>query len=53
MGKYNFKKNEEENYLVQVFVKNVQCEGIQNKIDLHTGFTHLVVGDKNEVFELF
>lgn len=39
-------KNEEENYIVQEFDKDVQCEGIPSKVYLHVGLIHLIVGNK-------
>lgn len=53
MGRNKLKKNEEEIYIIQTFVKNVQYEVISSRILLHLGLTHLIVGDGNEVVEFF
>jgi hypothetical protein len=46
-------KWEEENYIVQEFDEDVQYEGISSRTLLHLGLTHFIVGNGNEVFELF
>ena len=45
MGRRKHKLNEEDNYLVQKFDKDVQCKGVPSRILLHFGLAHLVVGD--------
>ena len=45
-------KSEEKNYLVQELDEDVQCEGIPSRILLHLRLTHLIVVNRNEVFEI-
>ena len=47
------KERKKGNYLVQEFDKNIQGKGIPNRIIFHLSFARLVVGNWNEVFELF
>ena len=46
------KHKHKKNYLVQEFDEDVQGKGIPNRMLIHFGLTHLVVGDGNEVLEL-
>ena len=41
------------NYLVQEFDENIEREGIPSGMLIHLRLTHLVVGNGNEVFEIF
>ena len=49
------KKNisiKKKNYIVQEFDEDVQGKGIPNRVFIHFGLAHLVVGHENEVLDL-